>query len=524
MAKNKRSSGGSGSSGKPQPGNSTAGSSSASAPPDPRQPPPAPLLAVHEWAFFSPRGRQWLLATVVVGCGWGFWVGSAGFGSATSSDDTSSSSSTSSFFRRNLARSVRSTTVYGWGMRLQRQRDMYWHDFIEWGARVERDMEVEYYKRDPANPRLFAVLREAVVRENGGYVHPDLGTMHPAPCGSVRGIGMVRDRYYQCQKECFPSTEKEKLQLERRRKTVVLDNTTFPQEEILIRVPLKFQITRTVALDFLVTHIPEELQTKFGMKELDDFALLVLYLAHERGVGKYSRWLPYIASLPKEPTCGFSQSLRIYILDAVAAYKNELGVDTNGWVEELHKAMLYAKRIAEALNADYGPYLESPYGVTSLDNIEWALCQVSSRATAGSKKHGTLRLVPLFDLINHDIEAGGFVELSGTERLDQGDFVDAVEEDSGAIVVRSLRHGRLKPLRKGQELLVNYNVPQYSPLDWLVAMGFVPRERWGPWRKIDAVLPQIRRDGPFAEDSSSTEDLMKAREEKLLFHLRNSDL
>ena len=78
----------------------------------------------------------------------------------------------------------------------------------------------------------------------------------------------------------------------------------------------------------------------------------------------------------------------------------------------------------------------------------------------------------MVDLINHDINAGGFIELSGKERIAEGDFVDATESDAGTFVVRSLRHGRRKPLKKGQELLANYNVPHFSPLDWFVSSGF----------------------------------------------------
>jgi hypothetical protein len=68
--------------------------------------------------------------------------------------------------------------------------------------------------------------------------------------------------------------------------------------------------------------------------------------------------------------------------------------------------------------------------------------------------------VPILDMINHDSNAGGFIELTGKEKIENGDFVDAAELNSGTFVVRSLRHGRRKPLKKGQELLANYNVPQ----------------------------------------------------------------
>jgi hypothetical protein len=76
-------------------------------------------------------------------------------------------------------------------------------------------------------------------------------------------------------------------------------------------------------------------------------------------------------------------------------------------------------------------------------------------------------------------------------------------------VVRSLRHGRRKALKKGQELLVNYNVPHYSPLDWFVSLGFVPSERQGQWQKVDAALPRVRQDsyGVGANDPKPTVEL-----------------
>ena len=120
-------------------------------------------------------------------------------------------------------------------------------------------------------------------------------------------------------------------------------------------------------------------------------------------------------------------------------------------------------------------------------------------------------MVPLIDMINHDATAGGFVELTGKERLENGDFVDSLtEEDSGTFVVRSLRHGRRRALKVGQELLVNYNVPHYSPLDWFVSLGFVPPERWGKWKKVDSALPRIRRDGPFGSANSGSSSTVPA--------------
>jgi hypothetical protein len=75
-----------------------------------------------------------------------------------------------------------------------------------------------------------------------------------------------------------------------------------------------------------------------------------------------------------------------------------------------------------------------------------------------------------------------------------------------------------------QELLVNYNVPYYTPLDWFVSAGFVPRERWGAWVKRDAVLPQVRRDGSFAFAYGGSDDRIKRREEQLFINLKDMDL
>lgn len=44
-----------------------------------------------------------------------------------------------------------------------------------------------------------------------------------------------------------------------------------------------------------------------------------------------------------------------------------------------------------------------------------------------------------------------------------------------------------------QELMANYNVPHYSPLDWFINMGYVPPEREGRFTMLDAGLPRDRR-------------------------------
>lgn len=302
------------------------------------------------------------------------------------------------------------------------------------------------------------------------------------------------------------------------------NETTYEQERVLIRVPRGFQMTRSVAIDtFTRDKFPKEVMAK--LNDLDDSAVLVLFLAHEHGKGLYSRWHPYIASLPPEPNCGYSRRHRPQMLDAINAYRQELGVETQGWPQELIRATEYADKIAEGLNKDVGDYILTPDKLTSKENIEWALCHVASRATAGDTKYGSLRMIPVLDMINHDSNAGAYVELTGKERVKDGHFLDASETDAGTFVLRSLRHGRRKPLRKGQELLVNYNVPNYSPLDWLVTLGFVPPERWGPWQKIDAALPPVRTDGPFStQDKTIRQATWQERERRLQDYLKRTEL
>jgi len=429
----------------------------------------------------------------------------------------------------------------------------------------QRHMSIEkgyghIVRHDPSHPYIFAVLREAIVREKGGYVHPDLGVLQPAPSGAARGIGIVRNSWKECKAVCREIRQQRERREEWNRKNTTTVSSSPPsskanqpspknkndtsrstsnrkryehnneEDDVLIKVPLKYQMTRDVALQTLLPLIAADSQRKTSIHELDDAALLVLLLAHERGVGKYSRWLPYIASLPTQPSCGYSAYLRPWMVESLQTMKEELGVDTLGWSTELMKAGLYAEKIASGLTFDYALALKHPRGVSPLENIQWSLCQVASRAIAGSQRHGSLRLIPLMDMINHDVNAGGYVELTGKERKsrpedddddnngsesDDGssrrshhhtttDFLDATELDSGTFVIRSLRYERRKVLKLGQELLVNYNVPNYAALDWFVSMGFVPPERLQPWQKMDAALPRVRRDLWMGSPSSSS--------------------
>eukprot|EP00546_Thalassionema_frauenfeldii_P022132 CAMPEP_0178905502 /NCGR_PEP_ID=MMETSP0786-20121207/6310_1 /TAXON_ID=186022 /ORGANISM="Thalassionema frauenfeldii, Strain CCMP 1798" /LENGTH=503 /DNA_ID=CAMNT_0020577115 /DNA_START=51 /DNA_END=1562 /DNA_ORIENTATION=- len=447
---------------------------------------------VWKWLYAERQGLLWVLSCAVLGSLLGFGIGTGHL--------TGSASRSVSAWRVALGSRIRATEAYKFvTMRLLPSSFSLGNNNPQAGQQQQKLLDNDL-RRESYHTRVFAVLRESIVREHGGYVHPDLGFLVPAPCGAARGVGMVRSGYHECQTRCIPGISTEKLDHKTNPNPIhshVTSDPIYRQEEVLIHLPLSYQMTRYVAIQTLSSIIPTEILQKTPLDDLDDAALLTLLLAHERGLTLASRWLPYISSLPKEPSCGYSVKLRSRYLDSIAAMSDELDLEVQGWPTELIKASRYADRIVQALTRDYGSYLTTPAGITVQGNLQWALCQVASRATAGSEKHGSLRLLPLLDQLNHDSTGGSLVELTGTERLEDGDFIDATEQESGAFVVRALRHGRRRALKVGQELVINYNVPQFTPLDWFISVGFVPPERWKPWVKIDPVLPRVRRDGPF---------------------------
>jgi len=447
---------------------------------------------VWKWLYAERQGLLWVLSCAILGALLGFGIGTGHL--------TGSASRPVSAWRVNLGSRIRATEAYQFvAMRLIPPSFLSGNNNPLTGQQQQKLQDLEL-QQNPAHPQIFAVMREAIVREHSGYVHPDLGFLVPAPCGAARGVGMVRSGYHECQTRCIPGTSTEKLEHVSNRNPVhthISADPIYRQEEVLVHLPLSYQMTRYVALQTLSSIIPADILHKAPLDDLDDAALLVLLLAHERGLSLASKWLPYISSLPKEPSCGYSTKLRSRYLDSIAAMADELNLEVQGWPTEISKASHYADRIAQALARDYGSYLKTPASISVQGNLQWALCQVASRATAGSEKHGSLRLLPLLDQLNHDSTGGGLVELTGTERLEDGDFLDATEQESGAFVVRALRHGRRRALKVGQELVINYNVPHFTPLDWFISVGFVPPERWKPWVKIDPVLPRVRQDGPF---------------------------
>jgi hypothetical protein len=275
-------------------------------------------------------------------------------------------------------------------------------------------------------------------------------------------------------------------------------STTKPysQHELLLHIPLEAQITRSTALEMLKNILPEEVM-KNQIAHLDDAFVLTILLAHERGLGDGSRFFPYIATLPPRPTCALNPASRQSVVDVVTALSVEMGTDVVGWPNEISKAAEVAERIVSTFSAQYKIFVATPPGINFIDSLRWALCHVASRAVAGREAHGRLRLVPMMDLINHDEAADKFYEVVGNETSSDPDgfALHAEENDAGAFIVRSRRHGRSKPLKKGQELMANYNVPKYSPLDWFINMGFVPPERTGKWTMLESGLAPNYRGG-----------------------------
>ena len=395
----------------------------------------------------------------------------------------------------------------------------------------------------------YYTLRETIIREDYGYVHSDLGILSPAPCGADRGLGMVSSRFHECQVTCSPGTSallsntkhnntNRSNNSNKQSSNSTLNNDVtayhlpkgwYPQEEILLRIPLSIQMTRATALAALQAVVPEDVQSRAPLEDLDDAFLLALQLAHEHGRGRESKWHPYIANFPSGSQCGYAPNIRASAMDMISSLGGTYGLDVNGWPAELQKSYNYAEQISSTLSQNYGSYISVANGVNVLSLLQWALCHVSSRAIGGSEldangipiagsKKKSLRLVPLLDMINHDVTAGMAQELISTTTdenssandnliLEDGKTYDVVQENErGAFIVRNMRHGKVIPLTKGQELLINYNVPEYSALDWFLLMSFVPPERMKRWVKVESALPRVRVQRPSSEKATSGKD------------------
>ena len=262
----------------------------------------------------------------------------------------------------------------------------------------------------------------------GGYVHPSIKLVSPSPCCS-RGV-ITSD-------------------------ATTIDNNEDGQE-LWIRVPPTYHLTRDLALQTLTPLIPGDVLDFAPLSTLDDGALLVLLLVHLKGNGsKY--WQPYLDSLPNYPTCGW------------------YGDNGETFLEYKHVALdskRYVSRVSAGMTADYGHYLDNKHWPQEWEEsaalaIEWSLCIISSRGTAASPEYGggLVKLVPLVDMFNHSPRYEGFKELTKEDNeVDtsnvEGSFAVRIEKDYVS----------------GEEIFVDYNLADYSPEEWFMSHGFVPQE------------------------------------------------
>ena len=292
-------------------------------------------------------------------------------------------------------------------------------------------------------------------RHVGGYVHPSIGLVSPGSAtGAPRGIGIIKELSFKQQQS-------------------IQDN-----DNILIKVPYSYQLTRQLALDTLTELIPAEVLVRLPLVELDDAALLVLLLVHEYGLGKKSKFFEYIQTLPKSHGgCGW---------DNIEDIRNiPTGID----ISDVEMAINYAYRVSNGMSNDYAESLTSnnwpnEWKIQPELGFKWALCIVNSRATAGNNIAGNdtsgvgVRLVPIADLANHLYMSNGFIELNGNNNNDGSNDNDS-DDDIGAFVIKAPTWGdgkTLKDLQLGDEITVNYNLPGYTAIDWFLSLGFIPPE------------------------------------------------
>ncbi|KAL7550946.1 hypothetical protein ACHAWF_015648 [Thalassiosira exigua] len=300
---------------------------------------------------------------------------------------------------------------------------------------------------------VFDNLAKQIVAE-GGYVHPSLQLATPAPCGAKRGVILSK-------------------------LTVDGDRVA---DGIWLRVPFAYQLTRDLALETLTPLIPAHVLDDAPLATLDDAALLVLLLVHLMGkTGESDRWHPYLASLPKNDLgCGWWG-------DAATGAK---GMEYQGVVprDAVLSSRKYVSRVSNGMARDYGLYLshehwprdwKDGYDSSSNDDdgliqaaarvIQWSLCILSSRGTAASSAlgGGSVRLVPMADLFNHDVNSFGFIE-STEQNAGSGELMGAFEVKRKEQVV------------PGDEITVDYNLVDFTPEEWFLSHGFVPQEALAP--------------------------------------------
>eukprot|EP00986_Skeletonema_menzelii_P013881 scaffold8574_cov131-Skeletonema_menzelii.AAC.4 len=263
----------------------------------------------------------------------------------------------------------------------------------------------------------------------GGYVHPSIKLVSPSSC---------------CKRGIISS------------QAVSIGNDD--GQGVWVRVPPTYHLTRNLAMQTLEQLIPKEVLEYAPLSTLDDGALLVLLLVQLKGSGS-KEWEPYLYSLPDHPSCGFFG-------------ENNINILSEEYKLVAQESKRYVSRVASGMAADYGAFFAKEHWPSEWQNsaekaIEWSLCIVSSRGTAASQEYGggLIKLVPLVDMFNHSQEHKGFKELTKEDvgidtSLWEGSFTVRIEKDYYA----------------GEEILVDYNLADYSPEEWFMSHGFVPQE------------------------------------------------
>lgn len=70
-----------------------------------------------------------------------------------------------------------------------------------------------------------------------------------------------------------------------------------------------------------------------------------------------------------------------------------------GWPTKINRAGDRTQLIADGLASDYGSYIVVPKGISAYNLIQWSLCQIASRVTAGKIFLGALESFPMIDMV-----------------------------------------------------------------------------------------------------------------------------
>lgn len=299
----------------------------------------------------------------------------------------------------------------------------------------------------------FDALKSLVI-SRGGRVHEALALQCPAPCGADRGICCTR----------------------------ALSMADVSAEPLIV-VPETLEMNGRRALAYLTARVSPTTLARAPLDTLDDGALLVLWLAARRRAEVQDEWTPYVAMLPRKPTCAWLMS-DDEADQALARAPAGVLPPPDEVRAELEHARSYVTRVSQGLARDYGAELGF-----EADDVRWAMAIVSSRAMGGS---ASPRLVPLLDLLNHHDDASGFVGYDGAadavRRASGSDSHDAATNTPATWVYDGDdwawwsfdKRNQPRALAPGDECCANYAVADYSPLEWFINTGFVGAAGGGP--------------------------------------------